>query len=131
MSITSTHLNPMHRFKHAAFSLLFSSIALIMFVGHIPHGYAQNIEFQEFQSIPTHGANDWEFFTIDTNHYLAVANHHNYTYNTDSKLYQWNGTNFVDFQSIPTHGTFDWEFFTIGTNHYLVAANFSDSTHNI
>ena len=34
--------------------------------------------FEEFQSIPTQGAMDWEFFTIDNTPYLAVANHTSY-----------------------------------------------------
>ena len=69
--------------------------------------------FVEFQSIPTDGANDWEFFTIGSDHYLAVAN----TYNYNSKLYRWNGASFVEFQSIPTNSAAnDWEFFTIGSD---------------
>jgi len=64
-----------------------------------PYGTTHNIDsklyqwdgtrFVPFQSIPTNGARSWEFFTIDTNHYLAVANVHNdATNNIDSKIYQ-------------------------------------------
>jgi hypothetical protein len=51
--------------------------ALLMSIRTIPVGYAQPLEFHEFQAIPTHGAFDWESFTIGTNHYLAVANYNN------------------------------------------------------
>ena len=97
--------------------------------------YAQGsgTEFVEFQSIPTNGAHDWQFFTIGSDHYLAVANYYNgSTYNIDSKLYRWDGTSFFEFQSIPTNGAVDWEFFTIGSVHYLALANhYNDSTYNI
>ncbi|OAD20758.1 EPTP domain protein, partial [Candidatus Thiomargarita nelsonii] len=74
-------------------------------------GYAQGFEFEEFQSIPTQGALDWEYFTIGSDHYLAVANHHNdSTYNINSTLYRWHGASFVEYQSIPTQGARDWEF---------------------
>jgi len=76
---------------------------------------------------------NWEFFTIGTDSYLAVANWHNdTTHNIDSKIYRWNGTSFVEFQSIPTSGTWGWESLTIGSDAYLVVANrYDDSTYNI
>ncbi len=53
-----------------------------------------------------------------------MANSYNgSTYHVDSKIYKWDGSNFVEFQSIPTHGTYDWKYFTLGGNHYLVVAN--------
>ena len=43
----------------------------------------------EIQSIPTHGACDWEHFTIGTDTFLAVANYHNdSTRNIDSMIYK-------------------------------------------
>jgi len=84
------------------------------------YGQGSGTEFVEFQSIPTSGAADWEFFTIGSDHYLAVANYYNdSTHDLDSKLYRWDGTSFVEFHSIPTNGARDWEFFTIGSDHYL------------
>jgi hypothetical protein len=112
-------------------------------VANLSNGSTYNIDskiyqwdgasFVEFQSIPTNGATDWEFFTIDADHYLAVAYYYNdSTYNFDSKIYRWNGANFVEFQSIPTNCAEDWEFFTIGSNHYLAVANsFDGSSFNI
>ena len=84
--------------------------------------------FVSFQAVPTNGGSDWEFFTIDDSHYLAIANFLRSTGGApisviDSKIYKWNGTNFSDFQAIPTVGANDWEYFTIGEDHYLTVAN--------
>ncbi|MCP4346528.1 MAG: hypothetical protein GY795_13505 [Desulfobacterales bacterium] len=86
--------------------------------------------FVEFQSIPTAHPTaypiDWKFFTIGSDHFLAMAN--TLDYSADSKIYKWNGSNFVDFQSIPSKGGHDWEFFTIDSNHYLALANIYDGS---
>jgi len=108
--------------------------ALLMYIGPIQVVYAQQlVEFQEFEAIPTNGTRSWKYFTIGTDHFLAVANGYNgSTHNLDSKLYQWNGTNFVEFQSIHTSSAFYWEFFTIGTDHFLAVANYyNGSSYNI
>jgi len=110
------------------------AITLIMSLGQIQVVYAQQlVEFQEFETIPTNGAGDWESFTIGTDHYLAVTNHQNgSTWNIDSKIYQWDSASFVQFQAIPTNSARDWESFTIGTEHYLAVANENNgSTWNI
>jgi len=87
----------------------------------------------EAQALATAGAQDLEFFTMENDHYLAVANEMNdVTHDVNSTLYKWDGTGFVQYQSIPTMGASDWEFFTIGDDYYLaVANNRSDVTHNI
>ena len=89
--------------------------------------------FEEEWSIPTNGAYDWEFFTIGSDAYLAMANYYDgSTHNIDSKIYRWNGTVFSVTQSISTRGAFDWEFFTVGSDAYLaVANNHNDATPNI
>lgn len=86
-------------------------------------------DFEEFQSIDTVGAMDWEFFRIGSDYYLAVANYGNNTSsNVPSKIYKWNGARFEEFQSINTAGAFDWEFFQIGSDSYLAVANGKDDT---
>lgn len=85
--------------------------------------------FIEFQSIPTNGALDWEFFVAGTDSFLVVANSLNgVTYNIDSKIYRWDGSSFVEFQSIATNRATDWESFEIGGSVYLAVANFSNGT---
>jgi hypothetical protein len=120
----------LRKIRHTHLSFLVVSIALIMSIGHVQVGHAQQlVDFQEFQSIPTNSALDWEFFTIGTDHYLVVANYSNgVTRNINSNLYQWDGTSFVQFQSLATNGARDWEFFTIDTDHYLVVANYHNGT---
>ncbi|MCP3871489.1 MAG: hypothetical protein GY703_25965 [Gammaproteobacteria bacterium] len=55
--------------------------------------------FGDYQAVSTNGALDWEFFSIDGEHYLAVANHHNdSTYNVDSAVLKWDGSSFPQFK---------------------------------
>ena len=75
--------------------------------------------FVEFQSIIGYAASDWEFFTIGSDAYLALAN----SRGANSTIYHWNGTIFVEIQSIPSTCANDWEFFTIGSDAYLAVAN--------
>ncbi len=89
--------------------------------------------FQQEALIPTNGAYDWEFFTIGSDSYLAVANSRDdSTVNINSKIYKWNGTSFAEFQSILTHSATDWEYFTISSDSYLAVTNDGNgSTRNI
>ena len=97
-----------------------TTFLLIAFLFLIGTAQGADKGFVEFQSIATNGAIDWEFFTIGSDYYLAVANYHNgSTYDIDSKIYTWDGASFLEFQTIPTTGAYDWQFFTIGSDHYL------------
>ena len=89
--------------------------------------------FQQSQSIEIDGAADLEFFTLDGEAYLAVAQDGNdVTSVVDSTLYQWDGSAFVEFQRVATNGARDWEFFTIGDEAYLAVANAGDdATHQV
>ena len=90
--------------------------------------------FVLFQSIPTSGANDWEYFTMNNQSYLAMANfrNRNGAHAIDSPIFRFNGSNFVLFQSVPTSGATGWKYFTINNQSYLAVANhYSDSaSHN-
>jgi len=80
--------------------------------------------FIEYQSILTYGALDWEYFTIEGESYLALANNYALgTYFLDSKIYRWNGSSFVEFQLIPTMAGHEWRYFTIDGESYLAVAN--------
>jgi len=89
--------------------------------------------FALFQTIPTHGARDCEFFAIGDDFFLAIANERtDSTYNVDSQIYRWDGTQFVEFQAIATQGAADWEFFTIGEDSFLAVANgYDDVSYNV
>lgn len=95
----------------------FSNLILLLYVVFMPPSLmlADIVPgLNEYQSIPTDSAMDWEAFTIDGNTYLAVANSYNgSSHNIDSKIYKWNGISFAEYQSIPTNSAMDWEAFTI------------------
>ncbi|XP_076871417.1 thrombospondin-type laminin G domain and EAR repeat-containing protein isoform X2 [Brachyhypopomus gauderio] len=80
--------------------------------------------FEVNQTLPTLGAYDWEFFTVGTYHFLAVANAFDgsSTY-IDSSIYVWIGGAFQPFQTIRTCGATDWEMFQIGSRVFLAVAN--------
>ena len=87
-------------------------------------------EFVEFQSIPTLGAHDWNYFAVDGGHYLVVANFSPLfgSYGTNSTIYKANMTDgsvtsFVDFYNILTFGAFDWHSFDFEGEQYLAVAN--------
>jgi len=105
----------------------------LVICGNMHPALALEIRFEEFQSIPTHGASDWKFFTVGNNHYLAVANANDDTVSqaqTESKIYKWNGTRFDEFQSILTNEANDWAFFSINDKSYIVIANVHDSAND-
>jgi len=79
-----------------------------------------------YQSILTTGAIDWEHFTIGTDHYLAVANFASSgtNYSVNSKIYKWNGSQFVEIQSIATLGSLSIKHFSIGDANYLAVSNY-------
>ena len=82
------------------------------------------ISLIEFQVIETNGAYDWEYFTIEGIHYLAVANWNNdSSFITNSYIYKWNGNTFSFHQSIETQGAVDWKYFTIDGDYFLAVAN--------
>lgn len=61
--------------------------------------------FEVFQMFPTNGGSGFKFFTIDGDHYLAVAEFHDRsTYSVDSSLYKWKRGRFEKYQNFPTHG---------------------------
>jgi hypothetical protein len=81
------------------------------------------------QAIPTLGAADCEFFTIDADAYLAIANTRDDTgYRVNSRIYRWNGTQFGEFQLLPTVGAEDCEFFMLHGQPWLAVANAYDGS---
>ncbi|KAK6165532.1 hypothetical protein SNE40_022446 [Patella caerulea] len=83
-------------------------------------------KFKPYQEILTWTARDFEYFEIDGDHYLAVANHAEGDSNdVESSIYQWNKgkKRFEEKQTIPTIGAYDWTHFTVDGFHFLVVAN--------
>ena len=91
--------------------------------------------FEQFQSIPTIGGVYWKSFVINGETYLAIANHYDSSrssYNTNSRLYRWNGKSFQQIQIFPTHCACFWENMVIDGTDYLVVANaFDGKTYDL
>eukprot|EP00052_Salpingoeca_macrocollata_P020120 m.168483 g.168483 ORF g.168483 m.168483 type:complete len:227 (-) comp21164_c0_seq1:59-739(-) len=86
--------------------------------------------FVAFQSIATHGAYDWEWFSIGGDAFLAVANHQSGgSSDVDSVVYKWSRTTngFEMYQRIGTHGAEHIEWFNINGQDFLAIANFYSS----
>ena len=99
--------------------------------------------FRSLQSIPTIGATDWEYFEVNGDHYLVVANTIAYTKQTTaptqlsgilnptsnapvhSTIYKLDTAQvqFKPYQEIETFKASDWETFKVGCNHYLIVSN--------
>lgn len=81
-------------------------------------------QFELFQSFPTHAAFTWNFFQLDNQYYLAVANGSG----TTSDIYKWNGENFSLFQNLPSDKARDILHFQIDKKHYLAIANLENDS---
>lgn len=80
--------------------------------------------FEVFQMFPTNGGSGFKYFTIDGEHYLAVAEFHDRsTYSVDSSLYKWKRGRFEKYQNFPTHGGVACDSIVIANETYLVFAN--------
>ena len=70
------------------------------------------------------GVLDVEYFTIDGDHFLTVANHYNgWSYKQDSVVYRWEAGIFKEFQRIPTKGVRNAHYFTINTRKFMLFTN--------
>jgi hypothetical protein len=79
--------------------------------------------FTEFQEVDSAWGYNWHPFTIDSQHYLAYADHVR-----PSVLLRWDGTRFVEVQALaPTSGR-AFADFTIGGQSYLVVARLQEDS---
>ena len=87
-----------------------------------------NLTFSQTMTVPTHGAVDWEVFTINNVLYLACSFYHNDTTgDIESQIYTFSGSGsgsqLTPFQTIPGTSPLDMEFFTIQNDSFLAVAN--------
>ncbi|KAL3856017.1 hypothetical protein ACJMK2_015214, partial [Sinanodonta woodiana] len=85
--------------------------------------------FRVYQSITTYTARDVEYFQIDGEHFLAVANHaKGQSQYVDSAILKWNYKSrlFQEIQTIPTVGAYDWTYFVVDGFHFLALAQTFD-----
>merc|ERR1711998_538360 len=72
-------------------------------------------DIELYQSISTHGASDAEFYSIEGNLYLAIAN-----WAGENEIFKWNGEKFVSFQKLGSDRTQTIKYVHWRNNHYLL-----------
>jgi hypothetical protein len=86
----------------------------------------RNDSFIECQRLPSHGAEDAEFFHIGDRVFLAVAfiraGSGPYVMSTRSVLYEWREDRFVALQEFASFAAKQWRHFTVGDRHFLALA---------
>ena len=86
-------------------------------------------KFVMMQNLPSHGARDWQSFSIRNNDYLALANLRTgkgpYNSDTFSTIYQWDGIRFVPIQDILTQAAQEWCHYVIDGQTFLTVANYA------
>lgn len=88
----------------------------------------QDSKFKLYQSLPGHGNEGAEFFTMDNQAYLATCSvdsgpkppFTNFTY---QKLYRWDGKYFYPVQQFYGYAAKAWKYFTVGDKKFLALAN--------
>ena len=85
----------------------------------IPTKGAADVKFEEFQSISTNRGSGLTFFTIEGEHYLAVAEKND----GNSSVYKWKQRRFVKYQNIPTDDAKACDSTVIANETFLVYAN--------
>ena len=82
--------------------------------------------FVELQRLPSHGAEDAEFFHIGARAFLAIAcirsGRGPYAMNTRSLLFEWREGRFVAFQELASFAAKQWRHFCVGDRHFLALA---------
>jgi hypothetical protein len=103
--------------------------------GHGPYEFATEsvlfewtgAEFLPCQRIPTFAAKQWRHFTIGDQHFLALAQGvalpSTEGRNQPSRIFRWDGAEFVPFQDIPSRWAYNWHAFTVDGQHFLAHAD--------
>eukprot|EP00050_Salpingoeca_kvevrii_P001986 m.184388 g.184388 ORF g.184388 m.184388 type:complete len:470 (+) comp10508_c0_seq2:418-1827(+) len=113
-------------FRAAAQPSNYTTQSLILKYSIAMHKFSAN---SPFQRLPTTGAKDIEYFEIDGQRFLAVANQRTvgtivpiesyiYKYNNDTGIFDTS----TPWQTIVTNSAGDWEHFEVGGHHYLALA---------
>ena len=82
--------------------------------------------YEKWRTVPAPGGEDAEFFRIGDRAFLATASirtgHGPYSFDAESTVYEWDGSDFVSFQRFPTYAAKQWRHFTIGGEDFLALA---------
>ena len=99
-------------------------------------GCSSNLHFfEKVQDLPTRGAEDVEYFTIDGSLFLAFANYYGdiNKRKTSSMIYKMNEQTgkFNLYHTLQTRGAAGLEYFSIANKHFLAVANHYDGTSQL
>ncbi len=89
-------------------------------------------EFAPFQSVDGFAAKQWRHFSLDGEHFLALAQgvavpgHEEE--NRPSAVLRWDGKRFVHFQDIESRWGYNWHFFTVSGTAFLAHADHAASS---
>ena len=82
--------------------------------------------YEPFQTLPTSGGEDAEFFRIGERAFLATAGIRSgagpYRFDTDCVIHEWNGRGFEPFQRVPAFAAKQWRHFTVADRYFLALA---------
>lgn len=86
-------------------------------------------KFVPFQRVPTFGAKQWRYFTLNGRHFLALAQGLKVpglstNRPSDSVVFEWNGVSFQPFQTIPSAWGYNFLQFELFGTCYLAYADF-------
>ena len=77
------------------------------------------------QTLDIFGARSVQHFSIQDEHFLAVANHYDgSSYNVNSIVYKWEAGQFKEFKPIPTSGAIDLHYFADIERKYILVTNY-------
>ncbi len=88
-----------------------------------------NGSFELFQAIPTFAAKNWHFFSIHGRHFLALGQGAIVEPEAmpkevpPSKIFEWDGSQFVDFQTVPSKWGYSWTTFVLEDSFFLAYAD--------
>ena len=101
--------------------------------GHGPYDYHTESTVYEwigpgflpFQRFPTFAAKQWRHFTVAGQHFLALAQGVATPEgrNQPSRIFRWDGEEFVPFQDIPSQWAYNWHRFSLGGVEFLAHAD--------
>ena len=91
----------------------------------LPVYVLQKNNFKLNQTLDSFRVWDVEYFTIQGNHFLVVADRYNNSYNGQDStvVYRLEAGEFKEFQRIPTNGVTGTHYFTINTRKFLPFSN--------
>jgi hypothetical protein len=100
--------------------------------GHGPYSYnigqvlykRDGSRWEPYQTFPGFASKQWHFLKIGSRAFLCLAQgvtlgHIEATNPRTSRIFEWNGTEFVDFQSLNGQWGYNWESFQIGAETFL------------